>query len=214
MTRKKPPPDPSPTLTLLRLLDRDNEGAPAGALLLPGPSFTRDDLRAFFDLVKRVDRDHPADRDLLDLDRALTAHPGLWRLLGDLASRSIDAMIGQLNPSVTVRLSLRRGADELLASIAGAAASPLESALAEQIAVCWVRLRIFEMRLSNASAELDPVNVRFWEDRVAAAQRRYLFACESLARIRRLAARTPQLFQINVAGQQINIARPAPEEEE
>ena len=213
MPKKNGPLDIPRIMPWLRMLDRAAGGTTSDPGLLPASDITSDDLSAFLDLVARVDRDRPALRDLLDLEKTLAAHPGLWRLLADLASRAIDSMIGQLNPSVAQRVSLRRGADELLTSLAGPGASPLESALAEQIAVCWVRLRIFESALSDATADLDPVTLRFWEERVAAAQRRYLAACESLARIRRLALRTPQLFQINVAGQQINIARPALDQE-
>jgi hypothetical protein len=213
MSHKQDPIRTSRALRLLRAVDPRSGGTAAGLGLLPASGLTQEDLRAFLELAGRVDRDRPSARDLVDLDQALAAHPGLWRVLTDLTSRAIDSMIDQLSPSVAQRVSLRRGADELLASLAGAGASALESALAEQIAVCWVRLRIFEVTLSNATADLDPVTVRFWEERVAAAQRRYLAACESLARIRRLALRTPQLFQINVAGQQVNIARPGLDQE-
>ena len=205
--RKEDPMREARALRLLRSVGPGEGETRSHPGLLPAPAITPEELRAFVELAERVDRDRPAARDLVELDRALAAHPDLWRVLADLASRAINTMIDQVGPSVSTRLSLRRGADELLASLAGAGSSPLESALAEQIAVCWVRLRIFETWLSNATIDLDPFTVRFWEERVAAAQRRYLAACESLARIRRLAVRTPQLFQINVAGQQVNIAK-------
>jgi len=177
--------------------------------LSPSSGFDADALRTFFDLVSRTDHDRPDPIDLLKLEDLLIANPGIWRGVADLAVRGINLMIDQINPSPSVRLSLRRGADELRAELAGVGASPLESVLAEQISVCWVRLRIFEVWHISAAAEGDPVLIKFWEARVTSAQHRFLAACESLARIRRLAARTPQLLQINVADQQINVARAA-----
>lgn len=181
----------------------------AGALVSPS-DFEAGALHTFFDLVSRTDHDRPDPHDLLALEDLLIANPGIWRGVADLAVRGINLMIDQINPSPSVRLSLRRGADELRAGLAGVGASPLESVLAEQISVCWVRLRIFEVWHINATAEGDPVLIKFWDARVTSAQHRFLAACESLARIRRLAARTPQLLQINVADQQINVARALP----
>ena len=177
--------------------------------LISSSDFNADALRTFFDLVSRTDHDRPDPLDLLALEDVLIANPGIWRGVADLAGRGINLMIDQLNPSPSVRLSLRRGADELRAALAGAGASPLESVLAEQVSVCWVRLRIFEVWHINATAEGDPISIKFWDARVTSAQHHFLAACESLARIRRLAARTPQLLQINVGGQQVNVARTA-----
>ena len=179
--------------------------------LISSSDFNADALRTFFDLVSRTDHDRPDPLDLLALEDVLIANPGIWRGVADLAGRGINLMIDQLNPSPSVRLSLRRGADELRAALAGIGASPLENVLAEQISVCWVRLRIFEVWHINATAKGDPVLIKFWDARVTSAQHRFLAACESLARIRRLAARTPQLLQINVGGQQINVARTTPD---
>ena len=201
MTKPKQPVDsPAAIVRALDLAGQAGGAEPASALTEAG-------LRAFLDLVSRTDRSRPDRADVLALEDALVANPGIWRSVADLASRAVDLMIDQLNPSSAAGLSLRRGAAELREALGGAGASPLESVLAEQISVCWVRLRIFEIWLIRATAEGDPVTIRFWDSRVTSAQHRFLAACESLARIRRLALRTPQLLQINVAGQQINVAR-------
>lgn len=202
---------------MLRRLE-DDAAPPVFPATAGQPSaVTLADLAPIFDLVARVDRDRPSTSDLLELESALAAHPGVWRTVVDLASRAIDNMLDQLHPTPAVRLALHRGAEELRSALAGGSAgtggSPLESALAEQAAVCWVRLRIFETWLVNATDTGDPVTIKFWEARVSSAQGRYLAALESLARIRRLAVRTPQLFQINVAGQQINVARTESDQE-
>ncbi len=181
----------------LRLVDRTlGGGAPDPQP--PAAPLTPQELAHFIALVRRVNRDRPAAADLDALQRALIARPGLWRAAADLASSAVDAMIAQTEFSTAQSLALRRGVDELQAALAGSAPSPLESTLAEQIAVCWLRLRICEATFSRATSADDAVNIKFWEERVAAAQRRYQSACESLARIRRLALRTPTLLQVNI----------------
>ncbi len=44
----------------------------------------------------------------------------------------------------------------------------------------------------------------YWDRRVSGAQARYLRAMEALARVRRLAM--PQPLQVNIGGQQVNVA--------
>jgi hypothetical protein len=206
MSEIPPLPDAARTLALLRRVGHSAAETEQAAGLQAGADMTPEEVMTFVELVRRVNREEPSESDVAELDAALAAHPGLWRAAADLAARAIDIMIDQLGPSVGLRFSLRRGADELLASLAGGGASPLECTVAEQVTVCWVRLRVFEAWLAKATAEGEVPVVRFWEARVASAQHRYLAACESLARIRRLAVRTPQLLQINLAGQQVNIA--------
>lgn len=188
--------------TQLRLVDRSLGGGAPDPNPPAGAGLTFDELEDFTALVRRVDRDRPAQADLDALQQALIARPGLWRAAADLASAAIDAMIAQTELSTAQSLALRRGADELQATLAGPTPSSLECALAEQIAVCWLRLRICETTFAGATQSGDPTSIRFWEERVAAAQRRYQSACESLARIRRLAVRTPTLIQVNIDARQ------------
>lgn len=67
------------------------------------------------------------------------------------------------------------------------------------------------MVLASASSGKDRTSFKIWEERAAAAQRSYQSACYALARIRRLAVRTPALFQINIGAQQVNLSQDARE---
>jgi hypothetical protein len=44
----------------------------------------------------------------------------------------------------------------------------------------------------------------YWEKRLSSVQRRYLRACETLARVRKLAQAAP--LQVNIGAQQVNVA--------
>jgi hypothetical protein len=72
------------------------------------------------------------------------------------------------------------------------------------------RLNLFEQRLALVLEEEDITveAVRFWEERTGNAQRQLLRACESLARIRRMAqARAGLTAQVLSGVTQINIGR-------
>jgi hypothetical protein len=88
-------------------------------------------------------------------------------------------------------------------------APPLEKALIQHAAVCWLRLAVLELRYTGVMKQSITLTLgAYWEKRLTAAQKRFNRACESLERVRKLSARVPKV-QINVAaegGQQVNVA--------
>ena len=63
--------------------------------------------------------------------------------------------------------------------------------------------RILTAPLDGAGKQLSLNQERYWSGYIHQTQARYLRAIEALARVRRLAQRTP--VQINIGGQQINV---------
>jgi len=82
----------------------------------------------------------------------------------------------------------------------------LEKLLIEQVALCWLRMYLTEMRYTNMMKEqVTLAQATQWEKRLTATQGMYLRAMEALARVRRLVKPSP--VQVNIAtqgGQQIN----------
>ena len=78
-------------------------------------------------------------------------------------------------------------------------------------------LYFVELQYTAATAgDIEPSNGVHWERRLSAAQRRYLNACESRARVRKLARTTPTL-QVNIAapgGQQLNLLGGQPDSDD
>lgn len=78
----------------------------------------------------------------------------------------------------------------------------MEKLLIENIVTAWLRVQHCESQLawrmtgSNSAATLE-----FWERRLSTCQRRYLAACETLAKIRKM--RLPNI-QLNIGDKQIN----------
>jgi len=77
----------------------------------------------------------------------------------------------------------------------------LEKLLIENIVTCWLRVQHYEQQLSFRQTNV--ATIEFWERRLSVAQRRYLAACENLARVRKL--KIPAV-QMNFGDKQINVA--------
>ena len=84
----------------------------------------------------------------------------------------------------------------------------IEKMLIENIIITWLRYHWTEFQLTTRmDRDVSMSVVAWWEKRTSAAQRRYLRAIETLARVRKLARNTPAL-QVNIAtegGQQVNV---------
>jgi hypothetical protein len=170
-----------------------------------GPALSR----RFLDLLKKTDRQVPDPADLLALRAMLERSPALWRVAGDLAHTAAMGVVAKMRAYPLVAESLKRGWDVMKDELGYQLAPPLERLLIEQVVLCWLHLHAVEIEYAgligapSLSADADR-----WERRLSAAQARYLRACETLARIRKLARSTPAL-QVNIAadgGQQINVA--------
>ncbi len=81
----------------------------------------------------------------------------------------------------------------------------LEKLLIEQVALAWLDLEAIQRRYAVASfGSHTHASGQYWDRRVNGAQARYTRAVEALARVRRLAM--PQPLQVNIGGQQVNVA--------
>lgn len=74
----------------------------------------------------------------------------------------------------------------------------------DQVILCWLRLYCVEFAQATAVKKNAPFHeMEYWDRRLCAAQRRYLRACETWARIRK--HRVPGL-QVNIGAKQVNVA--------
>lgn len=162
------------------------------------------------ELIRDVDKKKPDPAAVAEFEKALDTLPGLALALSDLAGwvqQGIVKNLGTVPKSVEMAL-LRRPA-ELRAELGYQEAAPLERLLIDHVVTCWLRQQQIELLYSDKwKGSLSTESADFWERRLSATQRRYLRACETLARVRRL-LRMPPVVQVNVAaqgGQQVNIA--------
>jgi hypothetical protein len=86
-------------------------------------------------------------------------------------------------------------------------APPLERALIQHVAVCWLRLALLELRYSSIMKQSITLTLgMYWEKRLAAAQKRFNRACESLTRVRKLSRPSVQINVAAEGGRQLNVA--------
>ncbi len=153
-------------------------------------------------LIDRLDTPAtPAQADVKEMRRLLTEIPDLWRAAGDLAETNQQSLIGKITEQRSVRLSITAGCDAIRRDLGYEDASMIEQLIIEQIVLSWLRLMHMEYNLTHASYS----HAHHYEKRVSAAQRRFLRACESLGRVRKMDIS----LQVNVAtngGQQVNVS--------
>ena len=178
------------------------------AKLPPMANAQADELLA---LVKSVDRENPDPKDVAGLQRWLDEMPELWRAAGDV-SRFIQQRLAQrLHGSKVGAMSTEKGLEVMRRELGHENSCQLEQLLIDHLLTCWLRLQDVELRYSATVGGRESLKLSqadWWERRLSAAQRRYLRACETLARVQKLIRRTPAL-QVNIAtkgGQQINVA--------
>lgn len=164
---------------------------------------TATELRA---LVAQVDKKKPAAADVRALRAFFDEHPGIWRITGDLAEQANLNMIEDMQAPKSMKVSLMVGLNEMAAELTQPGDGALEGLIIRQIAGCWLRLSFVEYTYGRGSAagNFNMEQASHWEKRTSAAQRRYLRAVESLARVRRL--RLPAV-QVNIGAQQVNQMR-------
>lgn len=101
----------------------------------------------------------------------------------------------------------RRQLDAKVRELGGVNPPPLELALAQQGAVCWLELYHFEQqyaaRLNKQPQDsLGFQREEFYQKRVGRAQARFQSALKCLAQVRRLQLPT---VQVNIADRQVNV---------
>ncbi len=128
--------------------------------------------------------------------------------LADPMERACRALIKALYGEDKVMQTLgRRQLDAKVRELGGLNPPPLELALAQQGAVCWLELYHFEQqyaaRLNKQPQDsLGFQREEFYQKRVGRAQGRFQQALKALAQVRRLQLPT---VQVNISDRQINV---------
>ena len=91
--------------------------------------------------------------------------------------------------------------------LAGEGPSEAESLLAQHAAMCWLRLAEVELQYTSHLAKSHTfASGVYHEKRLTLAQKRFTRACESLARVRKMARPSVQINVAAEGGQQVNVA--------
>jgi hypothetical protein len=164
----------------------------------------------FADLVARCYKNKPAKEDIKALRKWLEEKPEFYKAVFDLSDvvtgQTIAGMIGEKD--VTTKSFVVAQIKAMKKDFGYQQAPILEKLLVENIVLAWLRYLYAEYQLTTRmQTDATYTNNEHWEKRTSAAQRRYLRAIETLARVRKLTRNTPAL-QVNIAtegGQQVNV---------
>ena len=164
----------------------------------------------FLDLVKRAYKKNPNQKDLSELRKWLANYPELWQGVFDLSEIVRQNFIKRITSEDAAQIALEKNISVMREEFGYSSASIMERILIENIIISWLQNEWLEYQLVTfmGNGEIRMSVVEFWERRLSISQRRYLLACETLAKIRRLSVRNPAL-QVNIAtqnGQQVNVA--------
>lgn len=162
-------------------------------------------------LLDAVDKKKPDPAAVAEFAQALKDKPELARIMANVSGwvqKGIIQNLGQAPRSVEMALAQRPA--QLRAELGYNEATPLERLLIDHVVTCWLRQQDTELRYTRMMTNGDTTLAQgdYWERRLSGAQRRYLRAVETLAKVRRL-LRLPPVMQVNIAGeggQQVNVA--------
>lgn len=177
-----------------------------------GKALTVDDLppiEVVQAILEKTNTEDPSKEDVAELQRILIQYPELWRLGGDMARHAALHLIEVASSSPFITVSITQGLEAIRRNLGHDNAPEVERLLIEQVTLCWLRLNLLEDEYTSihSSRTLTIDKANFLEKRLNYAQRRFLRACETLARVRKITRRTPTL-QVNIAtagGQQVNV---------
>jgi len=150
-------------------------------------------LAPLYDLMERTNKEDPDPEDLALLRRVLYGAPVLSSIAGDLAKKARKAIISDLTTSACTRESTQAYVKHIRNQLGHKSAPMLEKLLIEQVVISWLRLYGTEISYSaiRSAGRLTLSQADYDERRLSAAQRRFLQACTTLARIRKMGGRRP-----------------------
>ena len=166
--------------------------------------------KRFGELLRTSAKRHLESDELAEFETCFKRMPDLWKKVSlSLATARMVTDTQAVTKSLRVIQQANR--EGMKRELGDQQAPPLERLLIDHLALCWVRLQHVEQEYSWAVSKGMNVSLaRFWEQRLSASQGRFLRACATLARIRRLAV--PAAKQVNIAaagGQQMNVVAEA-----
>lgn len=166
-------------------------------------------VQEFLEVVRRAYVKKPSQKDLDELTKWINSYPELWKAVFDTAYVIEKNLMKNMVGDKASVIAMQKNADEVRDGMGYSQAPIMEQMLIDNIILSWLGVQYCNYQLiTRMGREEKIVILEFWERRLSMSQRRYLHACETLAKVRRLTSGKPAV-QVNIAtqsGQQINVA--------
>lgn len=152
-------------------------------------------------LIKRTDKENPKPEDLAEMRKLLDENDGLVKI-NNITKKVFDRAVQICSKSELVRELFSRQIKEKRKELGIETALPIERILIDQVVICWFRLNQMELIHTDKTYESHSTETGlYWEKRLSGAQRRFIKACETLAKVQK------HLAEANLREQQAQISR-------
>lgn len=141
-------------------------------------------------VIQATNKEKPKPEDVEALNKLFDESPHIWQQVGNLAIRVRERIIEmQCGESHLITEATKRKVAEMRDELGWQNSSRLEKIIIEQVCMNWLRLNHLELVHEQKTRESHTLAVgEHWDKLLTQAQKRYLRACESLAKVRKLLA--------------------------
>lgn len=142
-------------------------------------------------LAKRIDKGDPSREDIKALAAELDRKPELWRSLGNYQSGVFALVLQSVNQSNFVGECGKKYVEEMKTELGYHSSTFVEKMLIDEIVMRWLRLTLADNAYTvNTQQTHSAADGMYHEKRLTQAQKRYLKAIDTLARVRKMIAQT------------------------
>jgi hypothetical protein len=143
-----------------------------------------------YNVLSATNKNNPNDKAKKDLEKVFSEYPDVWEKCGNIAERVKESIVYTSYQSNHLLIeATKRKLLSMRDSLGWHTSSELERLLIEQICLNWFRLNILEtIHDENLKQENSISRKEHLDKLLTQAQKRYLRASESLARVRKLLA--------------------------
>jgi hypothetical protein len=166
-------------------------------------------VQEILEAVERAYVKKPSQKDLDELKKWINSYPELWRVVYDTAHVIEENFISNMVGEKASMIAMKKNTDEIRNEMDYSKAQLMEKMLIDNVIISWLGVQYCNYQLITRMGRDEKIVIlEFWERRLSMSQRRYLHACETLVKVRRLMSGKPAV-QVNIAaqgGQQVNVA--------
>jgi hypothetical protein len=146
----------------------------------------------------------PAKEDLQTIRKFLIDYPEFCRAVFSMTEATQQRIIKNWVDDEVAKTAVEEHVVYVRDEMGYHDAPIMEKMLIDNIVTVWLRLQWLDYLVAAKMAgEFSIRSMEFWQKSLASAQRNYLAACETLAKVRKM--RLPNI-QLNIGDQQINVA--------
>ena len=147
---------------------------------------------------------NPAKEDLETIRKFLSAYPEFCQIVFNMGGVTRDRIVKDWVSGKIAKTAIQEQVNYLRDGMGYQEAPIMEKMIIDNIATCWLRLQYIDYAVAAKMAgDFNIRHMEFWQKSLATAQKSYLAACETLAKVRKM--RLPNI-QLNIGEKQVNVA--------